>query len=314
MEPIDVLLEIFDDLNVKLKKTNHYYQCRAFWRDGTDETSVAIYPNKNLVKDFVENKTYKINTLLKKILGIKTDEEFDVWLEEKQYNIRFDDDTTYIPSVELPKVFPKSDLSAIDTSNQEYLLGRGISLDIAQQLRGGVVSSGKMKDRYTWPIFNSKGNIVGFTGRTLKNHKNKYKHLGDKQKWVWPAFVNGQDIISAGSIILVESPMDVASLMTAGIRNCVNLNGSELSLGVLNFLIKLNIKKIIISTNNDDESNNYAGQQAAKRIYNSLTRHFNQNQVFIFLPPKYKDWNEILVKKGPEYVNKLWNGKVNIIK
>lgn len=302
MTQTEILLEIFDRLEIKVKRSNNYYQCRAFWRDGNDDTSVAIYPDSNLVIDFVEDKKYRIDTLLKQILELKDDAALAGWLESNDFNIKFGRDITYIPKIELDKIFPKSDLDLI-RPDHSYIVSRGVNDKVAAELGGGVIKDGKLKDRYVWPIWNSKGNLIGFTGRTLVDKKPKYKHLGNKKKWCWPCHVNLKDIIAAKEIILVESPMDVASLMTAGVRNVVALHGSGLELGLLNLIFKLNPRRVIISTNNDSkEDNGGVGQKAASKIYNSLTRWFNRSQIEIFLPPETKDWNEALEQRGVEYI------------
>ena len=56
---------------------------------------------------------------------------------------------------------------------------------------------------------------------------------------------------------------------------------------LINYLLKINPKKIIISTNQElNEKNGGVGNDAAIKIYNRLRRYFNTNQLLIKLPYK----------------------------
>jgi hypothetical protein len=52
-----------------------------------------------------------------------------------------------------------------------------------------------MKNRYVFPIFNLKNNIIGFSGRDTTNiSKIKWKHLGEKSDFLYPLFLNDTHI------------------------------------------------------------------------------------------------------------------------
>jgi DNA primase len=159
---------------------------------------------------------------------------------------------------------------------------------------GGIAENGKMKNRYVFPIFNSKKEIVGFSGRDVTNNsKIKWKHLGDKINWCYPSFLNLEEIKSQKEAILVESIGDCLSLWDAGIKNTIVTFGLEISISILNFLLKVDPNKIYISFNNDQEKNN-AGNIAAEKGKNKLLRYFDPKQIEIKLPDK-KDFGEMSV-------------------
>ena len=56
--------------------------------------------------------------------------------------------------------------------HHEYWVGRGISEQTLTHFEGGVVYEGKMKNRYVFPIFDYKKNLVGVSGRDLVNDPN----------------------------------------------------------------------------------------------------------------------------------------------
>ena len=53
-----------------------------------------------------------------------------------------------------------------------------------------------MAGRYVFPIFNSVDQIVGFSGRDILSRKDapKWKHIGSKSTWVFPAKKNSKII------------------------------------------------------------------------------------------------------------------------
>ena len=81
------------------------------------------------------------------------------------------------------------------------------------------------------------------------------------------------------------------NLWQSGIKNVLVTFGTSLSLPILNHMLKLDIKKIYISLNNDSNKN-MAGNIGADKIYARLKRYFDQRQLKIALPIK-KDFGEM---------------------
>ena len=120
----------------------------------------------------------------------------------------------------------------------------------------------------------------------------KWKILGRKKDFLFPYHVNKQEILDKKEVILLESPGDAFSLMTAGINNCLVMFGTNLSYKLLNTLISLNLQKIIISTNNDEINRfgNSPGKDAAKKIKNKLLNFFDENYIKIITPAPFNDF------------------------
>jgi DNA primase len=245
----------------------------------------------------VTGDKFSIEDLVSKTLKINKEETTE-WFKHKNVVLPKPD---FLSEIKQPQIYPSELLIKIEP-NHEYVMSRGISENVAKKFEGGVVRSGKLKDRYVWPIFNARKQVVGFTGRDLTGKKkNKYLHFGMVSTWCWPCFLN-KDLIK-DSVILVESPMDVMSLFECGIENVVCLFGTELKLGLLNLFLRLNTNKIIISTNSDTKHS--VGQEAAEKIKNRLLKYFDKENVEIRLPFQ-KDFNECLMSGEKERIIKTY--------
>ena len=155
---------------------------------------------------------------------------------------------------------------------------------------GGVCGKGKMKNRYVFPVFNSRGKLVGVTGRYIFDIKSgaktvKWKHLGDKYNWSYPLQINLKILKKSRKIILVESIGDVLSLWEAGVQNTMVAFGIKISTAMLNTFLRLDPEDIVISFN-DDGQNNSAGNIAAKQAQSKLFKFFDSRQVRICFPTK----------------------------
>lgn len=293
------LKQVLVDLGYPVEEQNNYLKIPAYWRSGSDPSSVTIYyKDSNCVVDHVVGEKFSIEALISKILGLETIEEGSKYLREQKKCVLPAYEAKDKVLIKEPKIFPLSDLDNI-LPVHDYILKRGISLDVAKEFRGGECRKKcRLSNRYVWPIFSSK-DLVGFTGRTLENDKRKYVHFGNKTQWCWPCFLNIKDIQKAGSVVLVESPVCVQSLFTVGIRNVMCLFGTELGLGPLNLFLKLNLNRIIIATNNEKSG---VGQEAAEKIEKKLLKYFDRKTVKICLPER-KDFNEMLMENEKSIVD-----------
>lgn len=292
---------ILIELGYKLRKSNDYYQCKALYRGGDSDTSLAIYPQKNLVIDFVTGEKFSINHLLALSLNLKSDEEVKIWLDNKNYQLPIF--KIQEEKLEGEKIFPSEILKNL-LQDHSYWQNRGISLEVLKLFSGGIgVGNGRLKNRYIIPIFNGKNQIIGFNARTLIDSSIKYKTIGQKKNFRWPLHINLAEIKEKKSIILVEGMGCVFSLFEVEIKNCMCLFGTELSFPQLNTLLKLNLDKIIIATNNDGE--NGPGNEAAQKIYRKLNRYIDSRNLVIALPLK-KDFNELIQEKEGNKLIKEW--------
>ena len=170
-----------------------------------------------------------------------------------------------------------------------------------------------MADRYVFPIFNKKQQVVGFSGRDLKPEKKedskfvrpKWKHIGDKSKWNYPLLNNVKIIREQKSIIIVESIGDMLSLWENNIKNTIVSFGVILSPNILGTLTRMDPDKIFISFN-DDSSNSNAGNEAARVAKKKLLQFFDEDQITIKLPEEHNDFNEMHLSE-PTLIKKFFN-------
>ena len=146
-----------------------------------------------------------------------------------------------------------------------------------------------MKDRYIFPIFNCKNDLVGVSGRDVSDSPSpkrpKWKHIGDKGQWRYPMQLNNKLLRSSREVIVVESIGDMLSLWEAGVRNVAVSFGLQISVALINYFLRIDARKIYLGFNNDDDKNS-AGNKAAEKNRGRLLRYFDPEQIIISLPTK----------------------------
>lgn len=284
--------QILEEAGLQLKDFGETWRAAALWRGGSNQTSICI--NKRLLTwyDFVEQKGGTFQQLCDLLNHkITINDESLVYSPEK-------------PVLKQPKTFSELSLCKLE-KDHTYWLKRNIDLDVLNLFDGGIVKNGKMANRYVFPIWDTqKKKILGFTGRWLgevKDYTLKYKHLGNKNDWLFPTFLNLKDIIEKKEVILVEGPGCVLSLFNCGIRNVLCVFGTKVSSKVIQFLLKYNIEKIIIAFNHEPD-NDSIGDKASKKELDHLINYFDNNSIEIRLPFK-KDFNEM----NEEEIDKWYN-------
>lgn len=289
MEQVNVY-QILTDLGYKLKDYGKEYRTKPLYRESDNDTVLKIYKDSGHWFDFKENISGDFNSLVSMTLKLENPEKAKEWLKDKNFSFN----RTFEPTKPLLKSTKKFDIDLLNNLDQDnkYWNKRGIDNQILLYFKGGVAKAGKMKNRYVFPVFDIKNNIIGFSGRDITGiSKIKWKHLGEKNDFLYPLFLNSNDIEKHEEIILVESIGDMLSLYQAGIKNVLVTFGTNLSLSILNYCLKTDIKKIYISLNNDSNKNN-AGNIGAEKTYSRLKRYFDERQLQIALPIK-KDFGEM---------------------
>ncbi len=215
----------------------------------------------------------------------------DRGISQKNINLE-KPETEQRPEIRQSRSFDIENLKEIKPIH-DYWVNRGISRETLEIFKGGIVSEGKMKGRYVFPIFDSSKQIIGFTGRDIAGEsKIKWKHLGNKSHWKYPLQINYRIISEMSKVILVESIGDMLALWQAGIKNTIVTFGLEISLEILNQLLRMDTDMITISFNND-ENNNDRGNIAAYKGRKKLYKYFDPEQVEIKLPVGYNDFGEM---------------------
>lgn len=301
MDQVNVY-QILTDLGYKLKDCGKEYRARPLYRDSDNDTVLKIYKDTGHWFDFKENISGDFSSLVGMTLKLEDPSKAKEWLKDKNFAFHQPKEVSK-PLLKATKKFDIDLLSNLE-NNHSYWNKRGINNETLSQFRGGVGKAGKMKNRYVFPIFDIKNNLIGFSGRDVTNlSKIKWKHLGEKNDFLYPLFLNSEVIQNQKEVILVESIGDMLSLYQTGIKNVLVTFGTSLSLGILNYLLKIDAKKIYISLNNDSNKNN-AGNIGAEKTYSRLKRYFDDKQLKIALPTK-KDFGEMNKEEILQWKNNL---------
>jgi hypothetical protein len=287
---MDDIKSILQSLGLKLSDDGpRFWRSAAVYRDGDNPTALRISKKNGGFIDFVTNTSGPLYKLVQLTLGLPKPKEAKKWLENKKFV--FQPQSQDQPKVTMPEYFDPKMLDNL-LRVHDYWINRGISEKILQQFQGGIATRGRMINRYVFPIFGGFNKIIGFSGRDLTNKSTiKWKIIGDKHNFVFPLHINRDKIVNKKEVILVESIGDTLSLFEAGFDHVVCLFGTYISDAIISALVGLQLKKIFICVNNDQENNN-VGNKKACDIYLRLIKFFDKEKIKIKLPTK-KDFGEM---------------------
>jgi len=166
----------------------------------------------------------------------------------------------------------------------------------------------RFRGRLMFPIFDLRGNVIGFGGRVLDDSLPKYMNspetiVYNKRRNLYA--LNFAKNSAEKKIIVVEGYMDVISLCQFGIINTVASLGTALTESQGRILKKY-AEEIIISYDADT-----AGQAATMRGLNLLD-DIGCN-VKVLLIPKGKDPDEYIKSHGAEAFRKLVNDALSLV-
>jgi len=151
--------------------------------------------------------------------------------------------------------------------------------------------------RIMFPIFNSRGNPVGFGGRVLSDALPKYlnspeSEIFEKRKIWYGLNLTRQHIVSEESALVVEGYLDLISLYQTGIRNVVASLGTALTYWQVRALRRL-AKKIYII---------YDPDEPGKKATSKAMELFMEQEIYpktVVLPVSY-DADAYIRKYGKE--------------
>lgn len=296
--------DILQDMGYILIDSGSHYRSKPLYRDSGSSNVLSIEKSTGRWYDFKERIGGSFDELVRKTLNLPSIDDTKKWLSGKinsEATIEKDDS----PLIKEPATYPAEYLTRLYPI-YDYWEKRGVSSETLIHFKSGLAMTGKMANRYVFPIFNSKSEILGFAGRDILNHNDsmrpKWKLIGKKSNWCYPLFFNKNHIINSKEIIIVESIGDMLSLWEAGIKNCAVSFGLDLPNSLIKFLLKVDVHNINISLNNDI-NNNEAGNKAAHQMKSKLLNYFDSNQVSINLPDK-KDFGEMTKEEILEWKNK----------
>ena len=201
-------------------------------------------------------------------------------------------------------------------SLKNYLLSKGYTNEELSEC--GLItykkennkSYDKFRNRVMFPIFDYRGNVIGFGGRVLDDSEPKYLNSPDtlifnKRFNLYGLNFSRKEIIDK-TMILVEGYMDLISLYQYGIKNVVATLGTALT-DQQGMLIKRYADSAIISYDSDD-----AGIKATLRAIDILTKL--DINVKVLNLKDCKDPDEFIRKYGLDEFKKAINLSTNHVK
>ena len=293
MSEIKEILQSIGYSNISEDSRN--YRMKPIYRESSSNTVLSVRKDTGYFIDFSKQISGSFSDLVKISLDLKSQEEAKAWLSNQESFTNTQETTSFKPKIKQQKTFSKESIFTNLIEDNSYWNSRGVSDDTLKVFNGGVIEAGRMSGRYIFPIYNYKKELVGISGRDItpnpSDRRPKWKHLGDKSTWKYPVQVNNKIIRDKQEVILIESIGDMLSMWDAGVKNVIVTFGLQVSSDVLNYLLRVDAKKIFISFNND-ENNNSAGNDAALKAERKLTKFFDKRQVKIALPT-LKDFGEM---------------------
>ncbi len=203
---------------------------------------------------------------------------------------------------------PKNNLIANTFSNmrQEKLIATGLCR------RGDYGMYDFFRDKLMFPIFNARGQIVAFSGRSLDGSEPKYINTTDTEMFHKRATVFGLNfardaIYRAGRSIVVEGQIDAIRMQCNGFGETVAPLGTALTEDHITLLCKSN-RNITFCFDGDA-----AGQKAAARAC-AIVMPFlrDTSDVRFAFVTGGKDPDEVIKTGGADAMRKIINDAVGI--
>ena len=300
--------DILESIGYKLIDCGNHWRTNALYRNGDNRTAVQIYKNTGVWNDYIENRGSKpLEALIQ--LTLKDDkaklESLLTSIDKREIQIY---ETKEL--IEMEKVYPESSLERL-FPNYHFYKNRKISEETQKFFKVGLAGVGQMYRRMVFPIYDQDQQIIGFSGRKVDDDNDfpKWKHLGKRKGWVYPAYIpsnNSVDdfITESKEVILVESIGDSMALFDQGIKNSLVTFGLGINSQIISYLTGKEINRIIISNNNDLESEKNHGLVSCIKIFMTLSKFFDLEQLVIKLPPK--PHNDFGIAHENEYNLKDW--------
>ena len=286
---------LLESLGYKLIDCGDHWRSSALYREGDNPTALKIYKDTGVWMDFVQDKGCKPFEALIKLTVKDPKQLSEILGRTKTENL-----PSYTPKKlnQMDRVYPESSLDKL-FSNYHFYCKRNISEQTQKSFKAGLAGVGKMYRRMVFPIYNEHHQIVGFSGRKVDDDNNypKWKHIGRRNNWVYPAFTKGNEvddnINSKKQVILVESIGDPMAHYEQGIKNVVVMFGLSVNSNIIRYLSSKSICSICISTNNDQGSGENRGLIAAIKTFIKLSSYFDLDRLIVKFPPKpYNDFGD----------------------
>lgn len=171
------------------------------------------------------------------------------------------------------------DLLPKDGAVWQELKAVGVLLDNGHERFSGCV---------VFPVFNQEGVLTTLYGRFIQDGQKRHLFLPDRSTGLW----NATAMRTSSEVILVESVIDALSVMMAGRKNVIAIQGTNgLSDSDISLLQSSGIRNVTLLLDGDE-----AGRKATERLKEKLSI-FSCRVLDL---PDGEDPNSYLVKNGAE--------------
>lgn len=188
-------------------------------------------------------------------------------------------------------------------ADKNLLLSSGMSLETKN---GELID--RFRDRVMFPIFDIRGNIIGFGGRVLDGTQPKYMNSPDTPVYNKSRELYGLNYARQSKskrLLIVEGYMDAISLHQAGIDYAVASLGTALTQSQA-WILKKYAEEVIIAYDSDS-----AGQAATLRGLDILEKA--GCNIRVLLIPDGKDPDEYIKNNGPEKFKNLVDRAISLL-
>jgi len=203
------------------------------------------------------------------------------------------------------------------TALRQYLVGKKrIGMRDLEKMGLVYIRNGGIFDRFAgriiFPLFDHRGNVVGFAGRILENKAgsglSKYINTPEtsiyhKSKILYGLNLAKNEIKLTRRAVIVEGELDTISCWQAGIKNVVAIKGSALTEDQV-VLLKRFAETLVLALDTD-----IAGDMAVRR---GISIAENQDlEVRVARLEGFKDPDEV-VRKNPAGLKKIVDSSTNV--
>jgi DNA primase len=183
----------------------------------------------------------------------------------------------------------------------KHLIGRGVSPELIE--RAGLVLPRENKDGYydrfrqrlIFPVFDSRGRVIAFSGRALDNSEPKYLNSPDtpvyrKGDTIFGLSLAKDEVKKNKFVVLVEGNLDVVSVYQGGILNVAAPLGTALTIAQCKLIARFT-DTIVLAFDADP-----AGEAAAERSAEIIRSQGMKVKIVSFKGAK--DPDELIRKTG----------------
>ena len=179
--------DILTNMGYTLFDSGKEYRTKPLYRDSSSNNVLCIKKDTGRWIDFKENRYGNLEELVRITLNLKDINEAKSYISSN-FQLRLPKPEK--EKLKSPLVFKKENLNHI-SPEYTYWKKRGVSSETLELFESGVMRSGKMKDRYVFPIFDKVDSLVGIAGRDITNNQQlKWKLIGEKRSWAYPLKYN----------------------------------------------------------------------------------------------------------------------------